>query len=512
MVQPGKAQDVSTKTVQPPPVGSDSQSIAVTSVRFTGNSIYSSAILEELVASIIGKASSLNDLRVATSAITVRYRQAGYFLARAYIPPQAIKDGVITIAISEGKLADIRLENTSRIPNSRVEAFLSNVKAGEPVNRVPIDRALFLLQDLPGIAQADSRFTPGKETGTTTLVASTNPSQLLTGRLEADNYGSQFTGRYRLTASGDINSPLGFGERFSARVMYSDEDLNSGRLAGQVPLGRNGLTVISSLNHTQYALGDSFANLDAVGKSTSGDVSLRYPIIRSATVNLYAQGGVEHRKLVDELRSFSVRTEKHATLGTASITTDWRDGLGGGGATQGSVTVSQGHLGIDSADAAALDELGAQTQGNYSKLTWNIERQQALFNRLSLGLSWRGQYASKNLDTSEKFFLGGASGVRAYPSGEGSGDHGWLASAELRYQFTSKVMGSVFYDEGQIKVNANPFLTTPNERRLSGVGFEVSGAISSFDWRLTAAWRRTAAPVSEGDRHPRVWAQMGWRF
>ena len=484
----------------------------VKGVNFIGVSRFSpDALLEVVKDSALGER-TLRELEAAANLISTYYRRAGFFLARAYIPQQGIQDGVVTIAVSEGKLADIKVENTTRMPNARIEAYLSDVKPGEPVNRVPTDRAIFLLQDLPGIAQADSRFSPGKEAGTTTLVVNTKPSPLLTGRVEADNYGSQFTGRYRLTASGELNSPLGFGERISARLMHSDKDLNSGRLAAQVPIGSDGLTLSGSVSHTQYALGDSFANLDAVGQSTSGEVNLRYPIIRSANLNLYAQGGVERRKLVDELRSFSVRTDKHATLGTASLSTDWRDGWGGGGITQGSVTLVHGRLGIDSPAAAAIDDAGAQTQGSYNKVTWNIERQQTLFNRVSLGLSWRGQYSDKNLDTSEKFFLGGATGVRAYPSGEGSGDHGWLASAELRYQVAPQMMASVFYDEGQIKVNAKPFLTTPNERRLSGMGIGFSGAVSSLDWRVTAAWRGTGTPVSEADRHPRVWVQVGWRF
>ena len=34
------------------------------------------------------------------------------------------------------------------------------------------------------------------------------------------------------------------------------------------------------------------------------------------------------------------------------------------------------------------------------------------------------QLSSKNLDSSEKFTLGGIGGVEAYPSGEASGDEG----------------------------------------------------------------------------------------
>jgi len=46
--------------------------------------------------------------------------------------------------------------------------------------------------------------------------------------------------------------------------------------------------------------------------------------------------------------------------------------------------------------------------------------------------SYYGQLASGNLDSSERFALGGPFGLRAYPVGEASGDEGHLFSLELK--------------------------------------------------------------------------------
>ena len=141
----------------------------VTSVLFSGNTAMSSSVLEPLVASLTGKPQSLAEMRVAASAVTTHYREAGYFLARAYIPPQEMKDGVLTIAVLEGTLADVKLENTSLVSDARVRDYLAGLKAGAPANRAEVDRAAFLLQDLPGIAEADARVAAGREPGTTTF-------------------------------------------------------------------------------------------------------------------------------------------------------------------------------------------------------------------------------------------------------------------------------------------------------------------------------------------------------
>ena len=67
----------------------------------------------------------------------------------------------------------------------------------------------------------------------------------------------------------------------------------------------------------------------------------------------------------------------------------------------------------------------------------HIERLQALPAGFSLNLQWRGQWTNNNLDSSEKFSLGGPYGVRAYATAEAMGDRGWLGSVELRYAVTS---------------------------------------------------------------------------
>jgi hypothetical protein len=68
-----------------------------------------------------------------------------------------------------------------------------------------------------------------------------------------------------------------------------------------------------------------------------------------------------------------------------------------------------------------------------------------------------GQTASKNLDSSEKFSLGGINGVRAYPQGEASGDEGYRGTVELRHNVMPNVQATVFYDWGKVTINRNPF-------------------------------------------------------
>ena len=98
-----------------------------------------------------------------------------------------------------------------------------------------------------------------------------------------------------------------------------------------------------------------------------------------------------------------------------------------------------------------------------------------------MNLSWTGQAAFNNLDSSEKFSLGGPNSLRAYPVGEASGDEGHLLNADIRYNISlPPSWGSLqldgFYDAGYIDINKEPVLialgtaTNRNSYWLQGAG------------------------------------------
>lgn len=73
-------------------------------------------------------------------------------------------------------------------------------------------------------------------------------------------------------------------------------------------------------------------------------------------------------------------------------------------------------------------------------------------------VSMLGQLVANNLNSSEKYSLGGFYVVRAYPQLEVSGDAGSMFNIELTHQFMPKLHGIMFYDCGPIKINQHNFL------------------------------------------------------
>jgi hypothetical protein len=107
---------------------------------------------------------------------------------------------------------------------------------------------------------------------------------------------------------------------------------------------------------------------------------------------------------------------------------------------------------------------------------------------LSVYGSVQGQFANKNLDSSEKLYLGGPGGVRAYPVNEAGGSEGYFASLEARARLPMSVDLTGFFDIGSVRVNRDNDFTgaaTPNRLTLKGVGVSA-GWTAPFGLNLKA--------------------------
>lgn len=143
-------------------------------------------------------------------------------------------------------------------------------------------------------------------------------------------------------------------------------------------------------------------------------------------------------------------------------------------------------------------------------------RLQRITDQDTLSMIFSGQWAGNNLNSSEKYSLGGVYGVRAYPQGEGSGDMGAMLKLELAHHFTPQLRGTVFYDYGHIRVNQDDFSEADNTRTLSGAGLGLNAALEGWQLDSYVAWPlQGGEPLSEPESSvhtPRLWMQMSGDF
>lgn len=495
----------------PPAEAAGDVRLLIKSVRIVGNTAVETADLRSLVAHLEGSEHGLRELNEAASRITAYYRQQGYSLARAYVPAQDVVDGAVTIAVIEGRIDARRVDNRSRVSDERVEQYLDAIKPGDIVRAGELDRALLLLNDTPGIAGSRATLQPGASVGTTDLVVALAPAAPYSGNASFDTHGNRYTGESRVSGTVNFNSPFGVGDQITLNALRSNQDLAYDRFAYHRPFGSDGLRFGVAYAETRYRLGKEFTTLNAHGSASSWSGFAVYPFLRSVRASVLGIVSRERKSLSDSVDATATVTDKGVEVTSAGLTGNYQDGLGGGGITNFELTMATGRLNITSPVARAIDEVSARTRGVYTRMSYNVSRLQQLGQGNMAAVSLVGQFANKNLDSSEKFGAGGAYAVRAYPQGEGIGDSGYVASLELRHYYTISAYGAAFYDTGMVAINRYPFSTSSNTRYLSGVGFGFTAVVDDLQLRTALAWRTAGgAPVSvtpSAAKMPLFWIQ-----
>jgi hemolysin activation/secretion protein len=508
-----------TEALKEPMVEESGKQIEVKHFTITGALHVKPEILQEMLQPYEGKSYSFAELQKITSRITKYYREQGYFVARAYIPKQSMREGLLEIAIIEGNYGAFHLKNSSLVKDESVQGMLDDVKEANIVSVDTLERAMLIINNTPGAKVTGADVRPGQEVGTSDFDITTEATDSYSAYIVGDNYGSKYTGRYRMNLGLSANSPLGYGDKLGLNGLLSTtSDLKNGKLYYNFPLMANGLRGEVSAAKTTYSLAEDYEALDALGYATTLEASLIYPIIKTRLETLDISLSYDHKNMKDEVRSTDTVTKKESDA--ANLTLAYTRScllFGLNSTTNASITLTHGNLSFKDADALAIDQAGAQTDGDYSKINGTIEKSIQFNPEYALTTSFRFQKAlgNKNLDGSEDFSLGGAYGVRAFPDSEHSAEDGYLLGAELFYTLPSyeginhKV--SLFGDTGYATMENS--ISGSESRQLSDIGVGYQASYKQFFIKAQIAHVIGGEKVeSESEHSTKLLLQIGYIY
>ena len=212
---------------------------------------------------------------------------------------------------------------------------------------------------------------------------------------------------------------------------------------------------------------------------------------------------VDHMVLEDHQGNGAIQTDRTINAVNVSLNADELDAWMGGGQNAWNAQLTVGELGFDDAVAEKLNDQTAKHKGKFEHLRFSAFRQQFIHPTTTLLLSVDSQWALTNLDSSQKFFLGGPRSVRAYESGTLSGDSGVFFGAELsqllpepppHLNLRGQWFATLFIEAGKAKINQRPWDTGTNEESLSGIGVGFNWA-GPDNWRAALSWARPLHPA-----------------
>ncbi|WP_422364457.1 ShlB/FhaC/HecB family hemolysin secretion/activation protein [Pyruvatibacter mobilis] len=409
------------------------------------------ATYSDLLATEVGPA----ELDTIAGRITALYRDRGYVLSRAIIPPQDIAMGLITIEVIEGHVEQVT--TSGAVPVWAISGYADRITAERPLTLATLERNMLLINDRPGTALEDAVLTEDKaRPGAYTLDLKIGLDRF-GGAFFTDNRGSAEVGPIQTGLSAEIRNALSFGDAITLTaftVPQDTEELRLLRLAYATSLGSSGLQGGIQLTASEIDAGGTNAAFGDESSLRKASLQLSYPVIRAREQALWVNGQLDIRSAREKTRFGEVFDENLVVL-RGSISGMATDGLGG--RTYATFKVSKGVRLLNSAKKGdpLLSRRDADPQA--ASLELSLSRHQPIIDDwLSLTLSGRAQRATGPLVSSEEFSLGGARYGRGYEYGELTGDDGIAGSVELTLApdlSLDPVTGPalyLFYDTGAI--------------------------------------------------------------
>ncbi len=378
---------------------------------------------------------TLGELQATANRITHYYREHGFILAQAYVPAQTVADGKVVIRVLEGKLGRVLPEDNRMYSDEMLQRPFASL-IGKPVDQAGINRSLLYLNDDPGLT-AFGVFQPGETVGTTDLVLKAQREQRFSVGVGFDNYGTDYTGKYRGQVNVAVNNPTGAADQLalSALQTFDPTDGLFGSVLYERPLFTPSLTLGLGASRNSFSVGQDLATFDIEGVTDMGHLYLRKYFQRGRNANLYATLDLSRKRATITQSGQDVARDDLSVL-SASVGFDLVD-TRLHGINQGNLSISQGIPGFlgampagGSEDSSRVGSDGTRAGGEFTRFNLNFSRLQSMTRNQSLLLRVRGQYSDDLLTSIEQMALGGPDSVRAYPVAEYLRDSGAFASLD----------------------------------------------------------------------------------
>lgn len=462
--------------------------VMIRSIEFLGNNLFSSGELNQIFLDQLPQEMTFDQLAQMADQVSNFYRSQGYWVA-AILPEQIFTDEVLVIQVLESSLGEVIIETEEENLNisiNRLEKYLTHqLKSNSILNIFQLEKNIANINAIPGLLSM-TNLQPGQKELSTDILLSVYNTPTYNLNTTFDNYGSRASGEERLINALSFKSLLNKGESIDISQAHT-KGSDYTAISTNFPVGYGGGRTEWRYSHMAYELGNPFNSTKPSGTSEEVYAELSSKLFQIQKFNFSGRVAASHTNYDNDVLT-GKSNKKYIEKIVANFSFDSQDSLLLGGVSYGDVALTQGMLNLKGYSTDYdNDQLSAKTHGPYSKVALSFGKIQQINSSDQLSLKFSSQYAFKNLDGAEQLSLGGSSGVRAYPSGEGSGSHGFLTNFEYKKQLFDNFSISAFYDYGMVQVYKNTYSgwnstnsSHKNQYFLQGAGVGASLVLNEY--------------------------------
>lgn len=387
---------------------------------------------------------TLGQIETVADRITRFYRERGFILAKAYIPRQEVRDGIVTLTLLLGKLGEVEVHDNALYRDDEILNVFADALT-LPVTAQAVEENLYLLNDFPGLA-VTGFFEPGSQVGDTRLNLNVRNESNREVSLRVDNHGSELTGEYRFYGQVLFNNLAGNADQLQLAGLYAvdPENLDFYQLRYSSRAFSPRLTLSAGYSENDFVIGpgnsEAINALGLFGKTLRHELSAHYRLQRSRTSSYYLEALYEDIESQLRIGEFGLGGDDLLDDRIHNLTFNFSFDV----LNEQSRILHQGALGLvlgDFVDGAeeGQDESYWILRGDYSLMTfWNLpwfDTSTRVVYRASL------QYTDSALSSINQFSLATPTRLRAYESGLFSADQAfyngvdWVFNAPDLFDF-----------------------------------------------------------------------------
>lgn len=497
-----------------------------------GNTVLPVEVVEKAITPFLGPHKTLGDVESARAALEKTYQDAGFLTVFVDLPEQSTGEGVIRLNVLEGRIERLAVTGSRYFSQGYIRQRVPELAEG----RVPNFNVV--QAQLGDVNRTEDRrvqpvLKPGRVNGAVDAELQVTDQLPVHGTVELNNNHAQFTKPWRLqgsvrydnlfqldhslvltaiTAPQDVQSsqvlsldytvPTTGGDAWHATLVYSNsniEALGAATILGKgYTLGLNRQWVLPPTASLTHSLTFGADYKDTKEQTLVGEDSLSVPI----------------RYIPFTLAYSAALQNADGALSTLSVSQVF-------GFKR---LIQRTHdCGFGDGDQFACKRAGAD--GGFAYLRLDARHSQPVQN-WTVDLRASGQMATQALIGAEQYALGGADNVRGYLSAEAVGDHGALASLEVRtpnlVNTASTASGAAwldvtdlrlygFADAGRVRtINASAGQSAVQSLASVGLGLKLK---SRKALNLTLEWADPLKSAAETQaRHPHMHMALGLDF
>lgn len=440
-----------------------------------GNHIYSDQQIQALYQNKINTVITVEQLQSIVQDITNYYRNNGYILSRAILPPQHVHDGIVKIRVLEGFIDQVKVVGQPRGAKRILQAYGDKISSSRPLQIKDMEYYLRLANEIPGM-QARAVLEPSKKNVGASDLDLTALEKTFNASISYDNYGTRYIGPQQITTNLGFNSIFTSGDatRLTYATTATQKQMSFYDGSYQWYAGTHGLTFTLGKNRSVTQPGFVLRTLDVFGEAVSYYGAFQYPLIRTRDQNMTLDGGFNYLDssvsslgsllYMDHLRtirfggnySFADRF-----MGSNMLAAHLEQGLSVMNASTNTHSTTTSRFGGDA---------------NFTKIYAQFARLQAIHSPFSAYFILTGQDVFRPILASEQFSFGGSQLGRGYDPAEIIGDRGLASSIELRmdkatgWRELQSLEPYVFYDVGAIW-NRKNVINVPTKQTAMSTGF-----------------------------------------